>query len=83
MLMDMPSHIMIPPGEIAGILDRGSDSLVKYLGEEVYANTDPAYIAAARSRLADTARLHQRRVGDKPTALLRAPRGLELIGGRE
>lgn len=64
---------MIPPGEVAAILDRGPDSLVKYLGEEIYANTDPAYIAAARSRLADTARLHQRRVGDRPTALLRAP----------
>ena len=73
MLMDMPSHIMIPAGEIVAILERGSDSLDRYLGEEIYANTDPAYLAAARSRLADTARLHQRRVGDRPTALLRAP----------
>ena len=64
---------MIPPSQIADVLDRGSDSLVKYLGEEIYANTDPAYIASARTRLANAARLHQSRVGERPSALLRAP----------
>lgn len=66
-------HRAMPASEIARLLDEGSSSLNKRLGEDIYSNTDYAYLAAARARLADTARLHARHVGDKPSVLLRAP----------
>lgn len=61
------------PLEIARILETGSPEVDRYLGEEIYVNDDPQYLANQRQRLAETVRLHAERVGDKPTFLLRAP----------
>jgi len=44
-----------------------------YLGLRIYANSDPDYLARQRKRLAQTAKLHSERVGDKPGFLIRAP----------
>ena len=63
----------LPPLEIAEILDRGGEGLDRYLGARIYANTDPSYIERQRRRLSETAKQHARRVGDRPTYLLRAP----------
>jgi len=61
------------PLELARILESGSANVDSYLGQEIYVNTDPEYLARQRKRLAETVRLHHKRVGDKPTYLLRAP----------
>ncbi|MCX8052845.1 MAG: hypothetical protein N3B12_03470 [Armatimonadetes bacterium] len=61
------------PMEIARILESGSKAVDDYLGREIYANPCPDYLAKQRVRLAETARLHAERVGDRPTYLLRAP----------
>ena len=66
-------HKPLPPLKIAEILDRGGDDLDHYLGEEIYANADPSYLANQRRRLSQTVRLHTECVGDSPTYLLRAP----------
>lgn len=63
----------IPPLEIARILESGSREVDLYLGQEIYANHDPAYLARQRARLAQTLRMHHERVGDRPTLLMRAP----------
>lgn len=63
----------MPPLEIARQLESGGHEIDRYLADEVYVNNDPDYLARHRKRLADTARLHAERVGDKPTYLLRAP----------
>jgi len=69
---DVPAEPM-PPLEIVRILESGDPAVDRYLGEEIYANPRPDYLAAQRGRLAATARLHAQRVGDRPTYLLRAP----------
>ena len=63
----------MPPLEIARILESGDPAVDRYLGHEIYANPRPDYLARQRERLAKTARLHEERVGDRPTYLLRAP----------
>lgn len=63
----------LPPLEIAGILESGSPEVDRYLGEEIYANSNPEYLVKQRTRLAETARLHAERTGDTPAYLLRAP----------
>jgi len=63
----------MPATEIARILEAGGRAVDEYLGVEIYANTNPQYLADQRARLAETCRLHAERVGDKPTYLLRAP----------
>ena len=63
----------LPPREIVAILERGGDELDRYLGEQIYANSDPSYLARQRARLIATIRYHAKRVGDRPTYLLRAP----------
>ena len=63
----------LPPLKIAEILESVSSELDHYLGNDIYVNTDPNYLAQQRIRLAQTARLHAERVGNKPTYLLRAP----------
>jgi len=63
----------MPPLEITRILESGGAAVDRYLGTEVYANPNPEYLAHQRTRLAETARLHADRVGDRPTYLLRAP----------
>ena len=62
-----------PPAEIARALESGSSEIDSYLGGRIYANSDPAYLARQRKRLAQTAKLHAERVGDKPSFLVRAP----------
>ena len=59
--------------QIVSKLENASDSINKYLGEDIYFNTDPSYISAVKERLAATARFHLSNVGDKPSILLRAP----------
>jgi len=61
------------PSEILRALESGSREIDRYLGEEIYANSDPDYLARQRSRLAQTVRLHAERLGEKPTFLIRAP----------
>ncbi|MHB1191394.1 MAG: galactokinase family protein [Armatimonadota bacterium] len=63
----------LPPAELIRILESGSPEVDRYLGGEIYANADPAYLAAQRKRLAETVRFHAERVGERPTYLLRAP----------
>jgi len=63
----------MPALEIARILESGDPEVDRYLGEEIYANTNPEYLARQRKRLAELCRLHAERVGDRPTYLLRAP----------
>jgi len=63
----------LPPTDIARALESGSSEMDSYLGERIYANSDPDYLARQRERLAQTARLHAERVGDKPSWLIRAP----------
>lgn len=62
-----------PPMEIARALESGSPEIDDYLGVQIYANTDPDYLSRQRKRLAETARLHAERVGNKPSFLIRAP----------
>jgi len=62
-----------PPSEIARALESGSPAMDDYLGLRIYANSDPDYLARQRKRLAQTAKLHSERVGDKPGFLIRAP----------
>lgn len=61
------------PDDIIRILECGSPALDDYLGNEIYVKTDPLYLAAQRKRFLDTMVAHQRRVGNRPTILLRAP----------
>lgn len=68
----LPQEPMLPL-EIARILESGAPEVDAYLGQSIYANSDPQYLAKQRRRLADTVKLHHQRVGDKPTFLLRAP----------
>jgi galactokinase len=63
----------LPPMEIARMLESGSPEIDGYLGQQIYANSDPDYLARQRRRLAETARLHADRVGDRPSFLIRAP----------
>jgi len=63
----------LPPMEIARMLESGSTEVDEYLGLQIYANTAPDYLARQRKRLAETAKLHAQRVGDKPSFLIRAP----------
>lgn len=63
----------LPPLEIARMLESGSSQVDEYLGLQIYANTAPDYLAKQRKRLAETAKLHAERVGDKPSFLIRAP----------
>ncbi|HEY3377803.1 MAG TPA: hypothetical protein VGL77_09955 [Armatimonadota bacterium] len=59
--------------ELIAILEQDSPALDAYLGSEVYVQTDPDYLAAQKTRLLTTLKLHLERVGNKPTYLLRAP----------
>lgn len=71
-----PFHISYEPvnaTELARLLKEESASLDRYLGEDIYFNTDPGYLAKVRKRLAATAILHAEKVGDKPTVVMRAP----------
>ncbi|MHB0998346.1 MAG: hypothetical protein ACYC27_03790 [Armatimonadota bacterium] len=61
------------PSEIEAILTNGGSALDEYLGQDIYFNSDPSYLAAQKSRMIETVRLHKARVGDRPTYLLRAP----------
>lgn len=63
----------LPPSEILRLLKEGSPAFDRYLGAEVYANSDPVYLAAQRERFARTVEAHAARVGERPTILLRAP----------
>ena len=56
----------LPALEIERILQAGSESVDRYLGSEISVNSDPDYLARQRNRLAQTARLHAERVGDRP-----------------
>lgn len=59
--------------EIARAIEAGSAEIDSYLGQQIYANSDPDYLARQRRRLVETAKLHVERVGDKPSFLIRAP----------
>lgn len=63
----------LPPLEIAQKLEPGSPEVDRYLGQEIYVNSDPGYLARQRERLVQTLKLHHERVGDRPTFLIRAP----------
>ncbi len=59
--------------DIARILQTGGAEIDQYLGEEIYANSAPDYLAKQRERLAEAAKVHAEKVGDRPSYLLRAP----------
>lgn len=61
------------PSEIIELLESNLPEVDQYLGQQIYVNSDPEYLARQRKRLAQTVRLHAERVGEKPTFLLRAP----------
>ncbi|NLN77889.1 MAG: hypothetical protein GX141_03105 [Armatimonadetes bacterium] len=63
----------LPPVEIASKLESGLRDVDEYLGQQIYANSDPEYLARQRKRFSETARLHEQNVGDKPSFLIRAP----------
>lgn len=63
----------MPALEIVRMLKAGGPAIDRYLGEEIYANSQPDYIAAQRKRLAEVAKFHAERVGNRPTFLIRAP----------
>lgn len=63
----------LPADEIISILSSGSSALDAYLGEAIYIQTDPHYLAAQKRRFLETVTLHRDRVGNRPTYLLRAP----------
>lgn len=63
----------VPALEIVRILESGAPEVDRYLGQEIYANSCPEYLAEQRKRLAETVKLHAERVGNRPTYLLRAP----------
>ena len=63
----------MPPLEIARALESGCPDVDRYLGQQIYANLDPDYLARQRRRLAATVKVHAERVGDRPTFLVRAP----------
>lgn len=63
----------ISPLEMVQALESGSPEIDRYLGQEIYVNTDPAYLTQQRARLARTLKLHTERVGNRPTFLIRAP----------
>ena len=49
------------PDEMISALLSGNPTLDEYLGTEIYANHDPAYLALQRERMVETVRLHQQR----------------------
>jgi len=61
------------PSEIIRILETGGPKMDQYLGHDIYANSNPEYLAAQKKRLIQTLQFHIQRVGEKPTYLLRAP----------
>lgn len=63
----------LPPLELLRLLESGDPAVDKYLGEQIYANKRPDYLAKQRARLAEVVRLHAERVGDRPTYIVRAP----------
>ncbi|HOF86618.1 MAG TPA: hypothetical protein PLZ36_00760 [Armatimonadota bacterium] len=63
----------LPVDELMRVLEADAPALRAYLGREIYAQEDPAYLEAGRARLLETLRLHRERVGNRPTWLLRAP----------
>lgn len=63
----------MPVSDIIALIEQNPTALDKYLGEDIYIKTDPAYLAAQKKRMLETLRLHLARVGNKPTFLLRAP----------
>lgn len=63
----------VPSTEIVRKLQSGAAEVEDYLGRQIYANSNPEYLARQRRRLADTAALHARKVGDAPSYLVRAP----------
>lgn len=62
-----------PPSQLIRLLESGSPEVARYLGQEIYVNSDPAYLARQRERLIAALRLHLARTGDRPAYLLRAP----------
>jgi len=65
--------VPMPSLELNEVLKRGSDELIAYLGEAIYANSDTDYVSRQRERMMTTMRIHAARFGDQPTFLLRAP----------
>ncbi len=64
---------LLPAKEIIAILKKGSAPLDRYLGEEIYVNTDRGYLGEQRARLLKTMELHLKNFGNVPSLLLRAP----------
>jgi galactokinase len=65
--------VPLPVEELIRVLEANPAALADYLGREIYVQSDPDYLDAQRRRMLETLRLHQARVGNQPTWLLRAP----------
>lgn len=62
-----------PAADIIAKLKNGSSDLDKYLGDEIYINSDMEYLLSQKKRMIKTLECHVERVGNVPTVLLRAP----------
>ncbi|MFA6292151.1 MAG: hypothetical protein WC637_10235, partial [Victivallales bacterium] len=62
-----------PAADIIAMLKDNSAEMDKYLGDEIYINTDREYLSSQKKRMIKTLETHMERVGNVPTVLLRAP----------
>ncbi len=62
-----------PAADIIARLKNNSADMDKYLGNEIYINTDTEYLSSQKRRMIKTLECHIERVGNVPTVLLRAP----------
>ena len=63
----------VPAAEIIARLKDSSTDMDKYLGSDIYINTDREYLRSQKKRMIKTLECHIDRVGNAPTVLLRAP----------
>jgi galactokinase len=63
----------VPVADIIAKLKDDSADLDKYLGSEIYINTDREYLSSQKKRMIKTLECHMERMGNVPTVLLRAP----------
>ncbi|MEI6421131.1 MAG: hypothetical protein WCP55_02875, partial [Lentisphaerota bacterium] len=63
----------VPAADIIARLKDKSADMDKYLGSDIYINTDREYLRSQKKRMIKTLECHIERLGNVPTILLRAP----------
>lgn len=61
------------PAAWIALLSGDNEQVDQYLADEIYTKNDPAYLQTQKARFIDTLSCHQKRFGDGPCYLLRAP----------